>query len=151
MATHIDYTFKDFANALWHSMNPSDFTRFQYFAFLIQYDIFNLRILKTATKYMHSNKPVTRTRFYIGYRRIIEIEDDFEPTELPKQHKIPHVIEKRITNILAKYNKLTTGQLTHLIRKKLGLIPIEKHGDYLGYDIDRYLRIEKFKIIKKEI
>ncbi len=147
----MDYTFKDFARVLWYLMDPSDFTRFNYFAFLTQYDIFNLHIFKLVKKYMHGNKPVTRTRFYIGYKRIIEIEDDFEPSELPKEYKIPHTVEKRIINILAKHNKLKTWQLAYLIRKKLGLEPEEKRKDYIGYDIDHYLYVERFKIIKKEV
>jgi hypothetical protein len=147
----MNYTFKDFAHALWSHMDPPDFTRFNYFAFLIQYDIYNLYIFKLAKKYMYGGEPVTRTRFYIGYKRIIEIDDEFEPDGPPFKYTIPHTVEKKILNTLAKYNKLKTWQLALLIRKKLQLEPEEKRKDYIGKDIEHYFYLEKFKIIKKEI
>jgi hypothetical protein len=145
----MDYTSKDFVRALWHYMDPSDFVRLSYFAFLIQYDIINLRILKLVKKYMCCGRPITRLKFYIGYKHIIEIEDMPDPDT--NEYNIPKNVKNKILDILAKYNKLKTRQLTHLIRKKLQLEPEEKRKDYIGTDVDHYLHIEKFKIIKKEI
>jgi hypothetical protein len=145
----MDYTSKDFVHALWNYMDPSDFIRFNYFAFLIQYDITNLRILKLVKKYMYGGKPITRLKFYIGYKHIIEIEDMPDPDT--NKYNIPKNVKNKILDTLAKYNKLKTWQLAYLIRKKLQLEPEEKRKDYIGTDVDHYLYIEKFKIIKKEI
>jgi hypothetical protein len=147
----MNYTYKDFAGFLWHAMDPSDFTRFIYFAFLTQYSIINLGILRLAKKYTYGGEPITRNRFYIGYRRIIEVENMDDPDDLPKHPNIPQPVKNRTLNILKKYGKQPTWKLAIMIRKKLDLYPEEKWHDYIGFDIDHYLRVEKFKVIKKEI
>jgi hypothetical protein len=147
----MNYTYKDFAGFLWHAMDPSDFTRFNYFAFLTQYDILNLGILRLAKKYMYGGEPITRTRFYLGYKHIIEAEDMDDPDNLPKHPNIPQPVKNRTLNILNKYGKLPTWKLAVMIRKKLDLYPEEKRKDYIGKEADHYFFLERFKIIKKEI
>jgi len=144
----VDYTREDFTRALLQYEHNLDYARFSFLSFLTQYDVTNLHILKFAKKYMYGGKPVTRLKFYVGFYYVIQAE---EFPEADKKHHIPKEVENRILNTLNKYGKLTTWQLASLIRKKLELTPEEKWRDYLGIDIDHYLHIERFKIIKKEI
>jgi hypothetical protein len=127
-----------------------DAERITYMSFLTQYDIYNIGPIKIATKYMHAGKPLTRNRFYIGHKFIIHTEIPDIP-ELIGSHHIPPPVEDRIFKVWAKYHNEPTQKLRHIIRKKLKLAPIEKQEDYLGIDVNKYMKAEGFKIIKKEI
>jgi len=147
-----DYTFKDFIRYL--SLRAgTDRKHLTYLAFLTQYDIYNLGITNIAIEYMHGNRPITRSQFYIGYYTVVELEDlqHTEDEDLIGRYTLPKTVEKRIRDIVNKYATKKPWQLAHLIRKKLTLEPEEKWRDYLGIDIDHYLHIERFKVIKKEI
>ena len=149
----MDYTFHNFIRCLLHKANTDDLRRLGYLAFLTQYDIYNLGIANIAIEYTHGGKPITRSRFYIGYDSIIQLEDLLftEYSELTGTYYLPLTVEKRIIDTVHKYNTYKTWQLATTIKKKLKLEPREKHMDYLGKDIKHYLYIEKFKTIKKEI
>jgi hypothetical protein len=148
-----DYTFKDFIRCLSTRAGTLDRRHLTYLAFLTQYDIYNLGIVNIAIEYTHSGKPITRSKFFIGYDNVVELEDLLytEDIDLSGRYTIPQTVENRIKDIIHKHAKKKTWQLATTIKKKLKLTPEEKRGDYLGKYLNHYLHIEKFKIIKKEI
>ena len=124
--------------------------RITYMLFLSQYSTYKIGPIKIAIKYMYAGQPLTRLRFWIGHKYIIQTDlPDF--SEWIGLHKLPPPVDDRIFRTWAKYHKKPTQKLRHVIRKKLNLIPIEKQDDYFGVDVDRYLAAEGFKTIKKEI
>ena len=127
-----------------------DAERITYLSFLTQYSIYNLGLTNIAIKYMHAGQPITRLKFYIGHKFIIQTDLPDLP-ELIGTYRLPPPVKDRIFNVWVKYHDEPTQKLRHIIRKKLRLIPIEKHGDYLGMDVDHYLTTEVFKIVKKEV
>jgi hypothetical protein len=149
----MDYTFKDFIRCLSTWTGTLDRRRLTYLAFLTQYDIYNLGIVNIAIEYTHGNKPITKSKFFIGYDNIVELEDLLytEDIDLFGSYSMPHSIEERIIDVIHKHSKKKTWQLATTIKKKLRLTPEEKRRDYLGVNIDAYLHAEKFKLIKKEI
>jgi hypothetical protein len=129
-----------------------DVERITYFLFLSQYGIYRIGSVKVVIKYMYAGQPITRVKFYIGHKFIVQMDTDLpDISELIKPYKLPPPVEDRIFKTWAKYHDEPTQKLRHTIRKKLGLIPIEKQKDYLGVDVDKYFETERFKIIKKEI
>jgi hypothetical protein len=124
--------------------------RITYLLFLFQYDIYHIGPIKIAVKYMYAGRPITRLRFYIGHRHIVE-------TELPDSsewiglYRLPPPVDDKIFKTWFKHRNKTIQNLRHTIRKKLRLIPIEKQEDYFGVDVDKYFTTEGFKTIKKEI
>jgi hypothetical protein len=129
-----------------------DAERITYFLFLSQYDIYHIGPVKATTKYMYAGQPITRLRFYIGHKSIIQMNTNLPNiSELIKPCKLPPPVEDRIFKTWTKYHNENTPKLRYTIRKKLKLIPIEKQRDHLGIDVDKYLTSEGFKIIKKEI
>ena len=149
----MDYTFKDFIRCLSTRAGTLDRRHLTYLAFLTQYDIYNLGIVNIAIEYTHSGKPITRSKFFIGYDDVIELEDLLytEDIDLSGRYSIPQAVEERIIDTIHKHSKKKTWQLAATIKKKLRLTPEEKRGDYLGKYLNHYLHIEKFKLIKKEI
>jgi hypothetical protein len=149
----MDYTFKDFIRCLSTRAGTLDRRHLTYLAFLTQYNIYNLGVVNIAIEYTHSNKPITRSKFFIGHDDVVELEDLLytEDTDLFGRYNIPRSIEERIIDVIHKHLKKKTWQLAATIKKKLRLTPEEKRGDYLGKYLDHYLHIEKFKVIKKEI
>jgi len=146
----MNYTREDFIRgiALYGGL---DTKRITYLSFLVQYSIYNIGPINIAIKYTHDGQPITRNRFYIGYNSVIEMEYIPEPLDMIGPNNLPPNIKNRIVKIWYKHITKNTWQLAHLIRKKLRLEPVEKWRDYTGMDIDHYLHVEKFKIIKKEI
>jgi Fe-S cluster biosynthesis and repair protein YggX len=149
----MDYTFKDFIRCLSTRAGTLDRRYLTYLAFLTQYDIYNLGIVNIAIEYTHDNKPITRSKFFIGYHNIIELDDLLytEDIDLSGRYVMPQTVEKRIKDVIHKHAKKKTWQLAATIKKKLRLMPNEKRGDYLGKYLDHYFYTEKFKVIKKEI
>jgi len=128
-------------------LNPE---RITYMLFLSQYSTYKIGPIKIAIKYMYAGQPITRLKFWIGHKYIIQTDlPDF--SEWIGLHHLPPPVEDRIFNTWAKYHDNPNQQLRHIIRKKLNLTPIEKQGDYFGTDVDSYLTAEGFKTIKKEI
>ena len=123
--------------------------RITYMLFLSQYNTYKTPI-KIAIKYMYAGQPITRLKFWISHKYIIQTDlPDF--SEWIGLHKLPPPVDDRIFHTWAKYHKQPTQKLRHVIRKKLNLTPIEKQHDYFGTDVDSYLTAEGFKTIKKEI
>jgi hypothetical protein len=118
-------------------------------SFMAQYDIYSLGPIKIAVKYMYAGRPVTRNRFHIGSKFIVMM-DIPNTAELFGKYRLPPPVEDRIFKIWYKHHNEPIQKLRHTIRKKLQLIE-EKRTDYLGADVDAYLKAEGFKLIKKEI
>ena len=148
-----DYTFKDFIRCL--SVRAGTFNRkhLTYLAFLTQYDIYNLYVTNIAVEHIHSGKPITRSRFYIGYNTVVQLEDllHIEDEELIGRYTLPQTVEKRIKDTVNKHATKKPWQLALHIRKKLKLTPEEKWRDYLGIDIDRYFAVERFKVLQRRL
>ena len=149
----MDYTFRDFIRCISTRACTLDRRRLTYLAFLTQYDIYNLGVVNIAIEYTHGGKPITRSKFFIGYDNVVELEDLLytEDIDLSGRYSIPQAVEERIIDVINKHSKKKTWQLAIAIKKKLRLTPEEKRGDYLGVNITTYFHAEKFKIIKKEI
>jgi hypothetical protein len=129
-----------------------DAERITYLLFLSQYSIYRIGSVKIAVKYMYAGQPITRVRFYIGHKFIVQMDADIPNiSELIKPYKLPPPVEDRIFKTWVKYHDEPTQKLRHTIRKKLRLIPIEKQKYYFGVDVDKYFTAEGFKTIKKEI
>jgi len=120
-----------------------------YMSFMAQYDIYSLGPIKIAIKYMYAGRPITRNRFHIGSKFIVMMNIP-NTVELFGKYYLPPPVEDRIFKIWYKHHNEPIQKLRHTIRTKLQLIE-EKRTDYLGVDVDTYLRVEGFKLIKKEI
>jgi len=148
-----DYTFKDFIRYLSLRAGTNNRKHLTYLAFLTQYDIYNLGITNIAIEYIHGNKPITRSQFYIGYYTVVELEDllHTKDEDLIGRYTLPKTVEKRIRNVVNKHATKKPWQLAITIKKKLKLEPREKHLDYLGMYINHYLTTERFKVIKHNL
>ena len=145
----MNYTEIDFLRAV-SRYRDVDVECITYMSFMAQYDIYSLGPIKIAVKYMYAGRPITRNRFHIGFKFIVMM-DIPGTAELFGKYRLPPPVEDRIFKIWHKYHNWPIQKLRHTIRKKLQLKPEEKRGDYLGVDVDKYLKAEGFKLIKKEI
>ena len=143
----MNYTSTDVVREI-STLADLDPERITYMLFLSQYNTYKTPI-KIAIKYMYAGQPITRLKFWISHKYIIQT--DLPDSEWIGLYNLPPPVENRIFNTWANYDNNTNQKLRHMIRKKLNLIPIEKQGDYFGIDVDSYLASEGFKTIKKEI
>jgi hypothetical protein len=145
----MDYTTRDFMKYLSIRSGIEDQIHLEYLAFLTQHDIYNLLVKDVVVMYTHHGQPISRSQFYIGYEAVVQLED--QDTEESSEHRLPQSVARRIDETVYKYGTKKRWELATHIRKKLKLEPREKQKDYIGKKIDQYLRIEGFKVIKKEI
>jgi hypothetical protein len=136
------------------------YSSLRYLAFLAQYDVRG----RLVRKYLAGGKPLARARFYLWSDVMSEEVADASEEFASRMGRVyveliyggpppalPPPVEARLAYVAAEYGGWKPWQLRTRIYELLDLTVPEKRNDYMGHFIERYLRVEGFKIRTKEL
>jgi hypothetical protein len=136
------------------------YSSLRYLAFLAQYDVRG----REVRKYVARGRPLARARFYLWSDIMSEEIADASEEFASKMGRVyveliyngpspalPPPVETRLAYVAVEYGGWKPWQLRMHIYELLDLAVPEKRSDYAGHFIERYLKIEGFKLKTKEL